>query len=162
VRRTVDDHLSAARRSGVALELTPCPPVMVRSSPGVLISLVSNLVQNAIKVLADSPVRRVAVRLSCEPPVARVEVEDTGPGIAPGHHAAIFEPHVRGPAAGGKGFGLGLATVKRLAESCGGEVGVESELGQGARFWFTLPLADGCRAPDDQRSESRAPGKAPA
>ena len=68
------------------------------------------------------------------------EVEDTGPGLPPGAEAQVFAPFVRLPEAKGKaGIGLGLATVKRLVEANGGEVGVASPPGDGARFWFTLP-----------------------
>lgn len=141
VRGVVDDHLLAARQSGVEIRVEKLCPAVVACSPGVLISIVGNLLQNAMKALADSRVRRISLRVSPEPPMARFEVEDTGPGIDPARHAAIFEPHVRGPHGGPTGFGLGLATVKRLVESCGGEVGLESEPGQGALFWFTLPLA---------------------
>jgi signal transduction histidine kinase len=71
----------------------------------------------------------------------RFEVDDTGPGIPVEEQAAVFEPYVRGKGAHVAGLGLGLATVRRLVEANGGRVGVASQPGRGARFWFTLPAA---------------------
>lgn len=53
----------------------------------------------------------------------------------------VFEPYFRGQAGGAEGLGLGLATVKKLAEGHGGRVGVTSERGKGSTFWFELPRA---------------------
>jgi len=72
----------------------------------------------------------------------RVEVEDTGPGLPPGIEHSIFEPYVRAPGVTQPGLGLGLATVKRFADSHGGAVGV-LRAEAGTVFWFELP-----RAPD--------------
>jgi signal transduction histidine kinase len=69
-----------------------------------------------------------------------VRVTDTGVGIALEDLPHVFERFYRAdPARAGAGAGLGLAIVKGLVEAQGGQVGVESTLGQGASFWFTLP-----------------------
>jgi signal transduction histidine kinase len=73
--------------------------------------------------------------------VARLEVEDTGPGIPPELEATLFEPFVRGPHEQVTGTGLGLATVKRLVESHAGRVDVQSQPGAGTVFRIDLPLA---------------------
>jgi len=70
------------------------------------------------------------------------EVEDGGPGIPPDLREKIFEPHVRAHGTTKPGIGLGLATVKRLALSHGGEVGVRPKPGGGSVFWFKLPRTD--------------------
>ena len=71
---------------------------------------------------------------------ARVQVEDTGPGLPPGLEHSIFEPYVRAPGVTQPGLGLGLATMKRFADRHGGEVGAQcTEVG--TVFWFELPLA---------------------
>lgn len=68
-------------------------------------------------------------------------VKDTGPGIPAARLKSIFEPGVQGE--GKKGLaGLGLYSVKTTLDAHGGRVWVESVLGQGATFFFTLPLAE--------------------
>lgn len=114
---------------------------VVACNPGVLTSLVANLTRNAIKYLGDSEVRRVEVRARERGDFVRVEVADTGPGLPPQLEQRVFEPYVRAPNVSQHGFGLGLATVKRLAEAHGGRVGVTSVPGSGATFWFELPKA---------------------
>jgi signal transduction histidine kinase len=104
-----------------------------------LTSVVSNLAGNAIKYIGTGPIRRLEIRAREEAHVVRVELEDTGPGLAVGSEEHVFEPYVRGRAATQPGIGLGLATVKRLVEGHGGRVGVRSMLGQGCTFWFELP-----------------------
>ena len=119
--------------------ITRPAPVSAACNRGVLTSVVSNLMRNAEKYMSDSPVRRITLRVAESGPLVRVEVEDTGPGVAPEIREAIFEPYVRADGATQPGLGLGLATVKRLCVAHGGEVGVRSTLGQGSTFWFTLP-----------------------
>ncbi len=122
--------------------IEPAPNRSVACSRGVLLSLVSNLVQNAIKYVSDSPVRRISTRVTEHGPMVLFEVEDTGPGLPVElPPASVFEPYVRGRGHRQPGLGLGLATVKKLAESHGGRVGVRSELGRGCTFWFELPRA---------------------
>ena len=72
----------------------------------------------------------------------RVTVSDTGPGIAPEHHQTIFEDFVSLCPTQGKahGTGLGLAIARRLVQALKGTIWVESEVGQGSRFSFLLPL----------------------
>ncbi len=128
--RAMDAHQT------LAAEVTPG---IVACARGVLISLVGNLVENAIKYSGEDG--RIVVRARPCAGGVRVEVEDTGPGLAPGLGERAFEPYVRGPAGEKPGLGLGLATVKRLAEAHGGRVGVRSSPGVGATFWFELPRA---------------------
>jgi signal transduction histidine kinase len=116
----------------------------VACSPGVLASLLSNLVRNAIKYIGDGPERRVTLRAFDLGETVRLEVEDTGPGIPPGLERAIWEPYVRAKnTTGVPGIGLGLATVKRVAQAHGGAVGVRSRPGEGSLFWVELPKHGG-------------------
>src|SRR5262249_24261358 len=115
-------------------------PGRVRCTPGVLRTVIANLVQNAIKYIEGGKARTVTVRAVRDGQEIRLAVEDTGPGIAHADQPPTFSPYVRGSEKG-LGFGLGLATVKQLVEAHGGHVGVESETGRGARFWVTLPSA---------------------
>jgi signal transduction histidine kinase len=111
----------------------------VACSPGVLLSILANLVRNAVKYMSDSAMKRVTVRVARVEGSMRVEVEDTGPGVPAGMEERIFDPYVRADGVTQAGIGLGLATVKRLCEAHGGTVGVRSTLGRGSVFWFTLP-----------------------
>ena len=134
----IDPAAAAAR---VELRIAQAPRLEVAAGPGVLTSLLRNLIENAIRYLGDSGVRRIEVRIVDQGERARFEVEDTGPGIPPEKLRRLFEPHLRGLDSGGPGIGLGLATVKRLAEAHGGQVGASSRPGKGSCFWFELPKA---------------------
>jgi signal transduction histidine kinase len=101
-----------------------------------------NLIGNAIKF---TPARgQVWVRADAGNGMVRVEVSDTGPGIPPEQHDNIFLPFHQVPTGknGDKpeGTGLGLALAKKFVEMHGGKIWVESELGRGSRFFFTLPV----------------------
>lgn len=132
---------AAAR--GVELDPSAVDPRWAAAcSRGVLTSIVQNLVGNAIKYIGDAKVRRISVRAEANEARVRLEVEDTGPGIPTGMGEELFQPYVRGPGETQSGIGLGLATVKRLAEAHGGAVGVRSRQGKGSLFWVELPRAD--------------------
>jgi len=102
--------------------------------------VVTNLISNALKFTPAG--QRIAVSVGMHGEEIRVEVADPGPGIATDELPHLFQPF--GQLAEGErrgGFGLGLYIAKTLVEAHGGAIGVESEPGHGARFWFHLPLA---------------------
>ena len=137
LRALADEH-------GIELSLEAAP-VRIACSPGVLTSVVSNLVRNAITHMGASKRRVVwvrAARLGEDGP-ARIEVEDTGPGIPVGLGERAFEPFVRGAEPEVGGTGLGLATVKRFVTGHGGRVGFRNRAGGGTLFWVELPRAPG-------------------
>jgi signal transduction histidine kinase len=142
-----------ALAAGVELRLHPVDSYMVACSPGVLTSMASNLIRNAIKHMGDSSIRQVDIRVAGNGDRRRIEVADTGPGVPLALAAKIFEPFVRGNTQS-SGAGLGLATVKRLAEAHHGRTDYRSELGQGSVFWFEIPSSreDGCRGMIDSRA----------
>jgi PAS domain S-box-containing protein len=72
----------------------------------------------------------------------RFWVQDNGPGLSPEDQAQLFTPFTRLSQARASGHGLGLSVARRIVEKLGGEVGVESEEGQGSVFYFTLPGAE--------------------
>jgi signal transduction histidine kinase len=118
----------------------------VACNPGVLASLVSNLLRNAVKYAARGPAPRIVVRAL---PIedrgrgrVRIEVEDNGPGLPAELGAQVFEPYVRGANSGQPGIGLGLATVKKVAVAHGGEVWVRSVPGSGCTFTVELPAVE--------------------
>jgi signal transduction histidine kinase len=140
VATVVADCAELAEENGIALVVDVQQGARVSCASGVITSIVQNLVQNAIKYMGAQPTRRIVVRTTTAEGVARLEVEDTGPGIPPEIQSTLFEAFVRGPDERVTGTGLGLATVKRLVESHGGTVGVESKVGAGSLFRVELPL----------------------
>lgn len=149
VRATIDDLVGGARPeaevASVELHAEDVPPVLVRCSTGVYLSLVGNLIRNAIKYMGTSTERRVTVKVTVadDGQTVRTEVADTGPGIPGTDLPVLFDPYFRGSTKGPAGLGLGLATVRRLAEGHDGRVGVEAAPGRGTRIWFELPRAGG-------------------
>jgi signal transduction histidine kinase len=139
VNDVVSGQHGAAAAAGIEVAIEPGTCATVACTPGVLTSILGNLVTNAIKYAASSPHKRIVVRPLDRGRFVRVEVDDTGPGVPAHLRRAIFEPYVRAAEAGQPGVGLGLATVKRLAEGHGGRVGVETSPAGGSRFWFELP-----------------------
>ncbi len=101
-----------------------------------------NLLSNAIKYNSASGSITLSAELVGES--VRINVADTGLGIAPERHHELFEPFNRLDAEHGaiEGTGIGLAITRQLIERMNGRIGVDSQLGQGATFWFTLPQAN--------------------
>jgi signal transduction histidine kinase len=99
-----------------------------------------NLLSNAIKFTPEGGV--VQVRGIRKGKYAKLSVTDTGVGIRPEDQAVIFDEfrQVGEESAKKEGTGLGLAIAKRLIEQHGGEIGVESQVGKGSQFSFTLPI----------------------
>ena len=100
-----------------------------------------NLVGNAVKFTPEGG--RVWVRAGSKDGAVRVEVGDTGPGIPREDHERIFLEFQQAGSDAGKpqGTGLGLALAKKFVEMHGGKIWLESEVGKGSRFFFTLPIA---------------------
>ena len=135
----VQDVEVEASAAGICVAVDELPACDVACAPGVLSSIVANLVGNAIKYTPeDAPVREVTIRATRADGRVRVVVADTGAGIPAEIQQSIFEPYVRAEARA-PGLGLGLATVKRLVETHGGKVGVRSRVGKGSVFWFEMP-----------------------
>ena len=120
-------------------------PRMVRGDPARLRQILLNLAGNAVK-FTDRGTVVVRVETLTQGTGARrlrFSVRDTGVGIAPEAHAGLFEPFVQADGTTTRKFGgtgLGLAICKELVEAMGGRIGVESSLGSGSTFEFSLDL----------------------
>ena len=125
---------------GLRFELHPSnEPVAFHSDAGKVRQVLVNLLSNAIKFTEQGE-----VELSSWPENGRVvfEVQDTGIGIAPEHLEHVFEPFWQAdqsPTRKNGGAGLGLSVSRRLARALGGDLSVESTVGQGSRFRFWVP-----------------------
>ena len=118
-------------------------PVHLRSDPGRLRQILTNLIKNAIKFVSTGEVFvRVSLERESENHVVLLfEVEDTGIGIPKTKIKTLFDSFTQVDTSTTRvygGTGLGLAISKRLVEIMGGEIGVESEINKGSRFWFTF------------------------
>lgn len=139
VKRTFDRLQSTAQSRNIHLDTTIEPGVTVWATEDKLLQVFINLLANAIHYTPDGG--RVCV--TCDVLIDRVKIciKDTGIGIAKEHQSRVFERFYRvsrdrSRASGGTG--LGLAIVKHIVTLFGGEVGVESQVGVGSTFWFTL------------------------
>jgi PAS domain S-box-containing protein len=152
---TVESLRPQAKDKGVVLEALPAvTPCLVTMDPGRIGQVLLNLVGNAIKFTPAGG--RVTVKLLPVGDHVRVEVVDTGIGVAPAHQAQLFEKFYQVDAGATReagGAGLGLSIARALVEAHGGQIGVTSERGHGATFWFSLPLRGPVlSAPDNKRS----------
>jgi len=129
-----------ATQDGVQVELAADPEVdVVEGDERRIKQVIFNLLSNAVKFTpAGGAVDVSSSRVNGE---VRISVADTGSGIAPEDHQRIFEEFQQTGAGleQGEGTGLGLALSKRLVELHGGRIWLESELGKGSTFVFTLP-----------------------
>jgi len=138
-----------AKPLGWSLSMAPDLPPHIHGDPGRLRQVLGNLLSNALKFTPrDGQVRLEADVLHPAeggPPRLRLRVRDTGVGIAPRHQAQIFEAFTQADASTARRFGgsgLGLAICARLVQLMGGEIAVQSALGQGSCFTVTLPLRE--------------------
>ena len=135
-----------ASRRGIALERVVDPALgMIHADERKVKQVLLNLLSNALKFTPEGG--RVDVEAGRAGGAALISVRDTGVGIAPEDHAAVFEEFRQvGKSRGVEGTGLGLALSRKFIELHGGRIWVESELGRGATFRFTLPLDPGAGA----------------
>jgi signal transduction histidine kinase len=128
-----------------ALVVTPPPAgLRVRADRGRVRQVLLNLLSNAIKFTPDGGQISVGAASMNGGSEARITVTDSGIGIAPGDQPKLFREFSQLDGSASRkyeGTGLGLALSRRLVELQGGVIGVESELGKGSTFWFTLPQA---------------------
>ena len=115
-------------------------PVMASCDEEVTRRVLGNLLQNALKFTPKDGNIRVAV--SRKDAIVRLEVSDSGAGIPAEYHGRIFEKFGQVEKQTRRhSTGLGLTFCKLAVEAQGGQIGVESEVGKGSTFWFTLPAA---------------------
>ena len=157
-------ELLAERATSNGVELIwrvhPDVPRQLRGDPARLRQVLLNLAGNAVKFTDRGGQVLIRARLHADPGDAELgdagvkvvwfEVQDTGIGIAPEARQRLFQPFSQADASTARrygGTGLGLAISKRLVELMNGEIGVDSTVGWGSTFWFSLPLARAAATP---------------
>jgi two-component system, OmpR family, sensor kinase len=143
---TIDEasraHLARAQQAGVTLTATSEGAMRAVTDPGRVRQIISNLVENALRVTPDGGEVRITGR--AREHAIEITVSDTGPGIAPEDLPHVFERSYlwsRSRAVRPVGTGLGLAIVRELADALGGTITVSSEPGRGSAFVLSVPLS---------------------
>lgn len=140
VRQLCEDIVTSLRvkvPSGVDLCIVPnLPECWVNSDKNRLRQVISNFVNNAFKF---TPSGRITVGYMLRDGEVEISVTDTGVGIEKGKQKQIFDRFVKLNSFA-HGTGLGLSICKSIVEQIGGHIGVNSEFGNGSRFWFTHPF----------------------
>jgi PAS domain S-box-containing protein len=140
----VSAYAFVARKKDIALKaVLPAKPVSCECDPVKIGQVVSNLIDNALKYSPSHTTVEIIAKM--QDSKIWVAVKDQGPGIKPEETQYLFKSfgHTKissKPTGGEKSSGLGLAICKKIIEAHGGEVGVDSIVGQGSTFWFVLPL----------------------
>jgi signal transduction histidine kinase len=129
------------RRVNLTSEISPLAPEKLHADRERLGLVFANLIGNAIRHTPEGGTVTVRVREATPDSRLRFEVQDTGEGIPPEYQREIFHKFFRVPGRAGGGAGLGLSIAKEIVEAHGGEIGVQSQPGQGSTFFFTLPTS---------------------
>lgn len=137
MRRLAAIYETASRAHTITFE-SPDEPIIAKWDTTRVELALAALLTNALKFTTQGD---VVVTAASEPPLARITVTDSGPGIPPGEETAIFEEYVTGSTTENAGVGLGLFVARQIVREHGGDIGVSAPRGGGASFWFTLPLA---------------------
>ena len=148
-----------ARARGIELHVTRCAAV-IHSDEALLRRILQNYLSNAVRYS-----RRGRVLMGCRRAgrLLRIEVWDTGPGIASEHHRRIFLEFQRldsGGQSAERGAGLGLAIVERVAKRLGHRIGLRSWVGRGSVFFVEVPLVGVAMAEEGAAPEQSQPSRA--
>ena len=145
VRELLDSAVAEQQSSAQQKQVTLCintqlTTEQVPADPERLPLVFGNLIANAIRHTPEGGTVTVAARLVEHR--LRFEIKDSGPGIPTEYQREVFQKFFRIPGGVSGAAGLGLSIAKEIVEAHGGEIGVESEPGSGATFYFLLPLLD--------------------
>nr|WP_320190285.1 response regulator [uncultured Desulfobacter sp.] len=139
------DSKAADKGLKLIVDFSPDCPQYISGDPGRIRQVVTNLVGNAIKFTHKGHVLLRVKNETCDAggEQLRFEIEDTGIGISKEQQEMLFETFVQADSSTTRqygGSGLGLAISKRLVELFGGSIGIDSDVGAGSTFYFTIPL----------------------
>jgi signal transduction histidine kinase len=138
--QAVQRQAQIATTKGTGVVLRPVPAGRMWADPFRLRQVIDNLISNAVKF--SPPGSTVSVSADPAPGHWRINVADEGPSITEEDRQYLFQDFARlsaRPTGGEASTGLGLAISRRVVEAHGGQIGVDTEPGQGSNFWFTVP-----------------------
>ncbi len=146
LQEALDEAMSSVRQRAEAkeieLEVADTFAIRIFADRLRIKQILYNLLSNALKFTPAGG--RVSIEVQVEGAFVQISVRDTGVGIAKPEHESVFDKFFQvgqRQARGHEGTGLGLAITRRLVEQHGGTLRLESELGKGSRFTFTIPAA---------------------
>jgi two-component system phosphate regulon sensor histidine kinase PhoR len=140
IRALIEDCCHDIRSNGFFQILIECEPdVMVYADEHKVEQVLVNFISNAAKYAPDS--KEIKICIVQQENATRVTVTDQGPGIPPAKVPYVFDRYYRVTSDGSQysGLGLGLYICSQIIYKHGGDIGVESEVGKGSSFWFSLP-----------------------
>ena len=146
VADTVEEALRHIDRDAAHKQIMrdlPEEMLLARMDAGLIVQVLVNLLNNAVKYTPEGA--RIIVGVRREDDRAMIWVEDDGQGVLPGDEDRVFDMFYTGVKRSPdsrRGIGLGLALCKSIVQAHGGEIGVENIEPHGARFWFTLPIVE--------------------
>jgi len=149
LREALSSAKALAAQKSIEIETGVPDGISVHADQMRFKEILYNLLSNAVKFTPDGG--RIRIEAAREDEVVAISVVDTGMGIPSEEHESVFDKFYQvGATTKGvrEGTGLGLAITKRLVEQHGGRIWVQSELGKGSRFTFTLPLPETVIAPE--------------
>lgn len=156
-------HSLKAEQKGVELNsaISEQVPDAIAGDPTRMRQILVNLITNALKFTSEGEVSiDVSVKDITEEKVSlRIEVSDTGIGIPHDKQQQLFSAFTQADGSTTRkygGTGLGLAIVRQLVDMMDGELGVDSDVGEGARFWFVIPVGTSKALNEDSSSKQRA------
>ncbi len=158
VTEASEEFLTPAEARGIVLDRAIAPGVVVMGDQDALKRAVSNLLENAVRIApADS---RIRLAVGSERGMAWIAVSDEGPGIDTADQSRVFDRFWRadkGRSRAGGGTGLGLSIVRRIVQTHGGDVQLQSKPGVGSTFTIWLPVASGIASDPTPKLTSGAP-----
>ena len=146
VADTVEEALRHIDREAAHKQIVtelPEEMLLARMDAGLIVQVLVNLLNNAVKYTPEGA--RIIVGVRRQADTALIWVEDDGQGVPPGDEDRVFDMFYTGVKRSPdsrRGIGLGLALCKSIVQAHGGEIGVENIEPHGARFWFTLPIVE--------------------
>ncbi len=142
----VEEALRHMDRDAAKRQVSTCLPdevLMARMDAGLIVQVLVNLLNNAVKYTPEDATIVVGVKRAAD--WALFWVVDDGQGVTPGDEKRVFDMFYTGVKRGPdsrRGIGLGLALCKAIVQAHGGVIGVENVKPHGAKFWFTLPISE--------------------